>query len=231
MAWLTLIPELFRSAWEMFVTHAPGRVGNRLRYRYWKGRLAHLGQGVTIDVGAFFQNPGRISIDDNAWIDRGVIILAGPPKGDRVTFSKPNPDFRLEIGEVRIGKYTHIAPYCVLSGIGGLSIGDCCGIASHSAIYSYSHHYRNLLDRSDDAQYAFTTRARPDQQSMILGPVVIADYCAVGLHSVLLPGTSLHRGAWIASGTVFTGTASGQTMTSNTREPSTRSIAMLRIRA
>jgi acetyltransferase-like isoleucine patch superfamily enzyme len=220
--------QLPLNAADFAVSYVPGPVGHRVRYAYWKRRLAHLGDDVIIDVGVHFQNPEHISIDDGAWIDRGVIILAGPPGGQRLTFEEANPAFTGAIGDVRIGKRTHIAPYCVLSGIGGISIGDNCGVASHSAIYSYSHHYRNLKDRDDKTQYSFTPRARPDQQSMILKPVAIGDYCAVGLHCVLLPGTTLHRGTWVASGTTVTGTFPEQTLVS--AGGATKSIASLRIK-
>jgi acetyltransferase-like isoleucine patch superfamily enzyme len=100
----------------------------------------------------------------------------------------------------------------VLSGIGGLYIGQNSGVASNSAIYSYSHHYRNLKDRTDRGQYSFTPLARLDQQSMILGPVFIGDYCAVGLGSVILPGVSIERGTWIASHTVISGAHPAQSL-------------------
>jgi acetyltransferase-like isoleucine patch superfamily enzyme len=222
--------QLPLSAGDFVVGHAPGPVGHRLRHAYWKRRLAHLGDDVVIDVGVYFQSPEHISIEDGAWIDRGVIILAGAPGGDRLTFEQANPDYVHAVGEVHIGRRTHVAPYCVLSGIGGISIGANCGIASHSAIYSYSHHYRNLGDRTDDTQYSFTPRARPDQQSMILRPVAIADYCAVGLHCVVLPGTSLRRGTWVASGSTVSGAFPAQSVVSAGTATSTKSIANLRIK-
>ena len=191
--------------WATVVASLPGPSGDRLRYRFWSRRLAYLGARVRIGEGAFFQNPAHIRIEDDAWIDRNVLILAGPPRGDRITRIKPNEPCPVALGEVTIGSATHIAPNCVLSGMGGLAIGKNCGIASNSSVYSFSHHYRNLVDASDPAQYSFTPRARNDQQAMLASPVVIGDYCAVGLNSVLLPGTRLERGTWVASGTVVRG--------------------------
>jgi len=198
--------------WKMFISYFPGEIGFKLRYRFWKKRLRFLGKNVKIDVGVYFQNPQFISIDDNCWIDRNVIILAGPPGLKRITYSKTNSEFKGKVGEVQIGKYTHISSNCILSGIGGLYIGRNCGIASNSAIYSFSHHYRNLTNKEDIWQYSFTPLARLDQQSMILGPVVIEDFCAVGLNSVLLPGTSLKKGTWVSSGSVISGEYPEQTL-------------------
>jgi acetyltransferase-like isoleucine patch superfamily enzyme len=158
-----------------------------------------------------------------------VVILAGPPGGGRLTHQKKNPDFELDVGEVRIGDHTHVAPYCVLSGIGGIDIGSHCGVASHSAVYSFSHNYRNAGDPDDGRQFAFTPRARPDQQAMILGPVVIRDYCAVGLNSVLLPGTTLERGTWLACGSVAAGRYGPQAVVSGDVTSVVKDVSELRI--
>jgi acetyltransferase-like isoleucine patch superfamily enzyme len=77
----------------MFISFLPGAIGFKLRYRFWKNRLKFLGKNVKIDVGVYFQNPQFISIDDNCWIDRNVIILAGPPGSKRITYSKTNSEF------------------------------------------------------------------------------------------------------------------------------------------
>ena len=217
--------------YKMLCIYYPGPVGFKLRYKYFKKRLKFLGKDVRLDVGIYFQNPEYIEIDNNTWIDRNVIILAGPPGSNRITYEKPNPDFKESIGEVYLGEYTHIAPNCVLSGMGGLHIGKNCGIASNSAIYSFSHHYRNLTNKEDRWQYSFTPLARSDQQSMIQGPVVIEDYCAVGLNSIILPGTSLKKGTWVKSGSVISGRFPEQSLVfTNPFDCQQRSLSHLRIR-
>lgn len=216
--------------WQMFVTYLPGPFGYWLRWRHWRRRLRACGPGARIDVGVHFQNPEWISLGEHCWIDRFVVILAGAAGGDRITRVKENPHFRHLPGEVAIGAHSHIAPYCVISGIGGVQIGACCGIASHAAVYSYSHHYRNAQDKSDPHQYAFTPLARPDQQAMVSGPVVLEDYCAVGLHAVLLPGTTLERGAWVASGAVVSGTCAAQNLVHEERKLEHKSLQELVIK-
>ncbi|MDY6949981.1 MAG: DapH/DapD/GlmU-related protein [Thermodesulfobacteriota bacterium] len=216
------IPEDF---FQMICVYFPGPIGYKLRYLFWKRRLRHAGKRVKIDVGVHFQNPGWISLGDDCWIDRNVVVLAGPPWSGRITHQIENPRFPLNAGEVSIGEMSHIAPNCVLSGIGGIYIGRNAGVASNSAIYSYSHHYRNLEDRGDRCQYSFTPLARRDQQSMILGPVFIGDYCAVGLSSVILPGASIEKGTWIASGSVITGTHSTQSLVFPERQMQTKSLS------
>ncbi len=216
--------------WLLAISHWPGPLGFILRRWYWRRRLLSLGKHTRIDVGAHFQGAEFISIGEHCWIDRNVIILAGPPGGERVTLMKENPNFTPALGEVVIGDQTHIAPNSVLSGIGGIQIGQACTVASGSAVYSFSHHYRNLTDKSDRQQYAFTSMARPDQQAMILGPVVIQDYCAVGLNSVVLPGVTMHRGSWLASGSVLSQDLPAQTLAYEQRQTQRKSLQDLEIR-
>jgi len=215
--------------WQLFITYLPGPTGDCLRYRFWIRRLKFLGKGVKLDVGVFFQNPQFISVGDNCWIDRNVLILAGPSGSDRTIFMKITPEFEGDIGVVNIGRNTHIAPNCVLSGIGGLHIGQNCGIASNTGIYSFSHHYRNLGKPMDTWQYSFTPLARPNQQSMVLGPVVIEDFCAIGLNCVILPGTVLGKGTWIGSGSVIADKYPQQTLVSCKKSVSTKSLNNLKI--
>ena len=216
--------------WQMFITYLPGPVGFKLRYVFWKKRLKFLGKNVKIDIGVYFHNSQCIEIYDNCWIDRNVIILAGKPGLERVTFFKESPEHKGKEGEVHIGKNTHIAPNCVLSGMGGLYIGKNCGIASNTSIYSFSHHYRNLSNKDDSGQYSFTPLARLDQQAMISGPVVIDDYCAVGLNSVLLPGSWLMKGSWVSSGSVISKKYSKQSLIFGNKKLDTKDLGHLKIK-
>lgn len=215
--------------WQLFVTQLPGPVGNTLRYRFWSKRLKYLGDGVKIDVGVHISNPAFVSLDDGSWIDRNVIIIAGKTNDERVTCIRKIDDFPIERGEVYIGAYTHIAPNCVLSGIGGVYVGKNCGVASNSLIYSFSHHYQNLTDSKDNRQYSFTPRARVDQQAMLSAPVYIDDYCAVGLSCVVLPGTVIRKGSWVGSGTVIRGKYSEQVVLGSEIKIVQKSISHLTI--
>ena len=216
--------------WQMFVTYYPRPIGDVLRRAFWKNRLKYLGENARIDVGVYFQNPEYITLDDQCWIDRNVVILAGPPSPGRVTYVKDNPLFTLETGEVYLGKRTHVAPNCVLSGMGGLYIGNNSGVGANSMIYSYSQHYRNLSNRDDTYQYHYTPFARKDQQSMILSPVYIGDYCAVTLNSIILPGTCIKRGSWVASGSVIMGTYPEQSLLKTDQEIVAGSLAEFEIK-
>lgn len=100
----------------MIITYMPGSTGQIIRYNYYKKHLKHLGRNVTFDPGIFILNPGYVSIGDNTWIDKYVILLAGIPcEGKRKIYKKPNPNFDGTIGELTIGKNNHIAPYVLIS--------------------------------------------------------------------------------------------------------------------
>jgi len=215
----------------MFVTWVPGPVGHFLRFRYWRRRLQHLGNGTRIDVGVYIQQPSHVRIGSGCWIDRHVQILAGPPAGDRATFREENPDFAFAAGDVVIGDRTHIGPFVVLSGIGGIHIGCNSTVAAGAKVYSFTHHYRNLADPEDQGQYSFTSLARADQQALISGPVVMKDHAAIGLNAVVLPGVTIGRGSWVAAGTVLSTDVPNQTLVYGNRVGArTKSLEHLEIK-
>ncbi len=184
------LKDLYGSIKEGIVTWMPGRMGYSMRYRYWSKRLKHCGPNVKIDVGAYFQNPEYISLHEACWIDRFVMILAGPDKSDRPRTSIPNKDFDLEPGEVSIGKRTHIAAYNYMLGIGGIKIGDDCGIAERVTHLSFTNHARDEANPSDRS-FVTTPRAPHDKQYLIEGPIVLGNNVGVAVGAVLLPGITL----------------------------------------
>ena len=216
--------------WGLLVTWLPGPVGLYLRFHFWRRRLKSLGVGTRIEAGVHIQNPAWVTIGSDSWIDRNALILAGPPREGRQPYTKENPNFRHAIGEVVIGERTHIAANVVLSGIGGMQIGDCVGVASGAKVYSFSHHYKNLCDAGDKHQYSFTPLARLDQQAMVLGPVVLEDHTAVGLNAVVLPGVTLGRGSWLGCGAVLAKDVPDQTLVSAGGEARTKSLEDLTVK-
>jgi acetyltransferase-like isoleucine patch superfamily enzyme len=187
---------------EWSVAQAPGGIGRRLRKAYWRQRLGRMGKNCVIDVGVRILNPSFVFLGDNVWLDAYVQILAGPVGLlDRTTFTR-NQAYLGEIGEVHIGSNTHVAPFCVLQGHAGISVGRDCGIAAHSLLYSLSHHHRvGKSVQSPQTPYEeimkFTPLAPPEQQSLIGAPVVMGDASAVGLQSILLPGSTVGRYSWV----------------------------------
>ena len=159
-------------------------------------------------MGVVMENPGNIFLGDNVWIDNYVILLTGKPKKNGIKiYRKSNSEYSNGEGELHIGNNVHIAPFCVLQAHGGIAIGNNCGVAAGSKIYSYSNHYKNLNDPTDKGEYYFTPLANLENQAYILSPIVIKDNCAIGLNSVVLPGTIIPKGTWIGVNTTIQGTA------------------------
>ena len=187
--------------WKMFISYLPGTIGDKLRYRFWRSRLKYLGKNVKIDVGVYFQNPQFISIDDNCWIDRGVSLYAGEDKSSRPRRLIANDNFPFEKGMIYIGKKVHIAPYTIISGIGGVYISDECGIAAGTKIYSFSNHFRSD-EFPSNRKFCFALFVDHSRQYMIEGPVFLGKNVGIGVNSVILPGVSIGKDSFITINSV-----------------------------
>jgi galactoside O-acetyltransferase len=190
---------------ETIIRNIGGPIGRRIRFQYYRRRLAHCGKNVVIDIGVIIENPEKVFIGNDVWIDNNVIIMAGFISTIDNVAIKKNLCFNKEIGEVHIGDFVHIAPFSVIQGHGGVYIGSKSGIASGSKIYSLSHHYRNLNDRNDTKQYYFSPMVTLQEQFFVASPVYIGEGSAIGLNSVILPGTVIPDGTWVGVNTYMTG--------------------------
>lgn len=187
------------------VHYLPGHIGSRiLRPLLWKFRLKKLGRGCRIDVGVHFVSPECISIGDNTWIDKDVLLLAGKPTVRRKTHYRPNRSFRGKEGELYIGQNCHIAPYVIISARGGVWIGDNVGIATGTKVYSLAHHYRNPSDEGDHFLYKYTPMAPQDEQVMISGPVVIEDNAGLTLDVIVFAGVTIGQYSLVGPQSVVT---------------------------
>lgn len=187
--------------WEMCISHLPGPIGFFLRYRYWKKRVKFLGHNVKIDIGVYFQNPQLISIDDNCWIDRYVTILAGKDNSKRPRRLIQNPLNTQRRGHVTLGKNIHIGPHSIISGIGGVSIFDNCGLSSGVKIYSFSHHYRSD-EFPDNTHFHFGPLFDHERQYMIEGSIVLENNVGIALNSIILPGVHIGMNSFVSINSV-----------------------------
>lgn len=191
--------------WALLIGYLPGRLGYFLRHRYWKGRLGFLGERVRIDAAVYFQNPKFIEIDNNSWIDRGVMILAGADHSTREKVVRRNHRFPGKPGVVTIGKNVHIGPGCIISGISsGVYISDDCGISADCKLYSFTHHYRSRKQPFNRAIF-FSPRVSHDRQCIIEGPVFIGRNTGIALNSVILPGVTIPENCFVTINSVVSG--------------------------
>ncbi len=188
--------------WQMIVADFPGTAGFSLRYNFWKKRLRNLGVNVKIDTGVYFQNPDYISIDDNCWIDKNTVVLAGPDNSSREKILKKNDGFKGDPGVVRIGKNVHIGIGCVISGISaGVDISDDCCLSAHCKVYAFSHHYRSVKDNTRNDIH-FGSMGSHGRQCLVEGPVSLGENTGVALNSVILPGANIGKNCFVAINSV-----------------------------
>lgn len=182
----------------------PGPSGRVVRRLYWGQRLRHIGRGVVIDEGVVIDHPEWVSIGSRTWIDRGVILIGGPPREGREQRERPNPDFQGLAGELLIGEACHIGAYVVISAMGGVRIGDGVTVSVGSRIYSLSHHYRSF-ERPTDPSIGFGSMIPDDRQVLVSGPVTMENDSAVGADCLVLPGAHLGHSAFVLPRSIVRG--------------------------
>lgn len=207
---LSTVWRAARSLPEREIFFWPGSVGRVLRKLYWKQRLGGMGEGCVIDIGVIIESPEHVFLGDSVWLDKHVQIIAGPTRPRANLKEKPNPRYRGRPGEVHLVGGNHVAPFCVLQGHGGIWLGRDVGVASHSAIYSLSNHYRagpehDRWNGDYDALIKFSPFAPPEQQALISAPVVFEDGAGLALNCAVLPGSIVGRCSWIGAGSVVHG--------------------------
>ena len=141
IAFILLLPiPVYKSVVLSVIKNLPGLpdyFGTYIRSVYYAEQIGIMGKNILIDEGVKFVEPQHIIIGDNTIIDKNVVLIAGKPQpaeGWRVI----KKDVANE-GEIQIGQNVHISINCVLSGMGGLKIGDNTAIGAGVVIHSYSN--------------------------------------------------------------------------------------------
>jgi acetyltransferase-like isoleucine patch superfamily enzyme len=154
--------------------HISGPLGVRLRRIVYRFSLRECGKGLVIDTGVSLIEPGWISLGDNVWIDKNVVIIAGPaPRHGRVEvrskcLGTPEP------GRVTIGSGAHIGIGTVIQGHGGVMIANRFTTSPYCLIFSRSNDYRKCREG---------TRKITDEAVVYLQtPVCIGDNVWLGAH-------------------------------------------------
>ena len=137
--------------------------------------FSSLGKNVFISKKASIYNPEKINIADNVRID----------------------DFCCISGNIKIGRYTHITPFCLIAGgEKGIHIGNFCTFAYRVSIFSQSDDYLG---------YSMTNSLIPSEyKSEIKKPVIICDHVIAGASSIIMPGIHLAEGTSIGASSLLT---------------------------
>lgn len=188
----------FRQLLEGLIRNIAGPFGKKIRFWYYRNKFKTCGQNCIIEEGVYITNPQLISLGNNVWIDKNAILIAGAFNEKQRKYAEKG-ERKIQWGNLYIDDNCHIAPFTLIQAHGGVSIGKNVTIAAGAKVYSLSHHYRNINDKNDQKRYSFSSMANTDDQFLIVGNVLIGNNAAVGINSVILPGTSIPNGTWIGT--------------------------------
>ena len=132
-----------------------------------------IGRNVKISDRAAIYNCDQIEIGDNSRID----------------------DFCVVSGAIKIGRFVHIAPFCLVAGgEKGITLEDFSGLAYQVQVFSQSDDYsgRTLTNPTVPASYKSEKKA-----AVSLGRHVI-----VGAGSIIFPGVTIAEGCSVGAMTL-----------------------------
>ncbi|HMP32472.1 MAG TPA: acyltransferase, partial [Saprospiraceae bacterium] len=129
-----------------------------------------------ISEGVFIDNPKNISLGNNVWIDKDVVIISGELTRSNTEF-KGNNDFK---GKLIIGDNAHIGIRTVLQAHGGIKIGNYFTSGCDTKIYSLSNH----VSKSKKGTHSIDQSDLYYTQSSI----IIENNVWCGINSIILNG-------------------------------------------
>ena len=129
-----------------------------------------LGKNVKISDKASIYDADQIEVGDNSRID----------------------DFCVISGKIRIGKFVHIAPFCLIAGgEKGVFLDDFSGLAYHVLVFSQSDDYsgRSMTNPTVPDAYKQEKKAR----------VSLGRHVIVGAGSIVMPGVEVAEGCAVGA--------------------------------
>jgi acetyltransferase-like isoleucine patch superfamily enzyme len=151
--------------------------------------------GAYVSFSADLIQPGKISLGEGAVIEKNGRVYANRPGakieiGDYTTIY-PYALLKANGGTIRIGEGCSVNDYCVLDGVGGITIGDDVHIAAHVVFVASEHDYAKL--------------GRLDFSLNMTGKgIVIENSVWIGAGAVILDGVRIGTGSVIGAGAVVT---------------------------
>lgn len=130
----------------------------------------YVGEGVRVSRAVRFYGISYLSLGDHCRIDDGCILT----------------------GTVYIGKRVHLAPYCLLYGKAGITIGDYSGFGAFTAMHSESDDYSGASMFGPQVPEAY--QPRKQRAAIVIGQHVLG-----GTRTTLLPGVRLGDGVSIGA--------------------------------
>jgi acetyltransferase-like isoleucine patch superfamily enzyme len=144
--------------------------------------------GLGADVE--FDNPSKITLGTRVKIGRGSRLVGRVAIGANTTLRQAVL-LNAYGGHITIGQNCSINDFCVLYGMGGLTIGNDVRIATHTVIVSGNHNIEDL--------------DRPiREQGVRLAAVTIEDDVWIAANVTILAGVQIGTGSVIGAGAVVT---------------------------
>lgn len=133
----------------------------------------YIGEDVKISSKASIYNPELIEIGDHSRID----------------------DFCVISGQVTIGRYVHVAPFCLVAGgEQGIAMDDFSGLAYNVQVFSQSDDYsgRTLTNPTVSAEFKSEKKSK----------VSIGKHVIIGASSIVFPGVDIAEGCSVGAMTL-----------------------------
>lgn len=167
---------------------------SRLRLEYYRGKLRHLGEGVSIGPGVRLLHPEHISLGDGVSIaadctlvaksERGISLGAGTRLMHRVYLDTENTT-----GYIETGPRVYLGTGCCLHGHCGLEIGEDALLAQRVTITPYSHRFED--------------RGQPIiKQGGHSRKIILGRDCYLGMNVSILWSADIGEGAVVGAGSV-----------------------------
>lgn len=158
------------------IRNISGPLGIRVRRWYYQTKFEQCGVNLVISEGVYIDQPRNISLGNNVWLDKGVIIITG--KIERPNMLKKSQDEL--VGKFKMGNNAHIGIRSVVQAHGGISIGDSFTCGTDAKIYTLSNEVtlsKNGTHHSDKSQLYYR------ENTILIGNNV---WC--GMNSIILKG-------------------------------------------
>jgi len=134
-----------------------------------------LGRNVKISTKASIYDAESISIGDNSRID----------------------DFCVLSGRIEIGRYVHIAPFCLVAGgEKGICMEDFSGLSYHTQVFSQSDDYLGGTLTNPTVPDAYKNEKK--------APVRLGRHVLVGAGSIVFPGVHVTEGCSVGAMSLVT---------------------------
>lgn len=182
----------------MLVGWVPGAAGMGLRLFFWRGLLGSSGNFAS-DTGVIIKHSATIEIGNGVFLDRRVYLHGGERRlkigaGSRIMYGAQINVYNyrgLDNSYVEIGANCVVGPGCVITGQGGVSIGNDVIIGPRSMLLPVDHNYE-----SPDALIR--------EQGLRPLPIEIGDNVWIGGGAIILGGVKVGSGSVVGAGSVVT---------------------------